>query len=96
MKQRNYYVYIITNWQNAVLYTGMTNDLVKRMYQHKNKLIDGFTKRYNVNKLVYYEVFNSPLEAIAAEKKIKGWIRQKKLNLIKDFNPNFDDLSKDF
>jgi len=89
---RQYYTYIATNKLNTVLYTGITNDLERRMFEHKNKLISGFTSKYNVNKLIWYENFNSPEEAIAAEKKIKGWTRAKKLNLIKSTNPNFNDL----
>ncbi len=89
---RNYYTYIATNKNHTVLYTGITNDLERRIYEHKNKLFLGFTSKYNVNKLIWYENFNSPEEAIAAEKKIKGWTRAKKLDLIKSINPNFDDL----
>jgi len=89
---RQYHVYIATNKMNTVLYTGITNDLERRMYEHKNKLIPGFTSKYNVNKLIYCDVFNSPEEAIAAEKKIKGWIRKKKIDLIKILNPEFKDL----
>lgn len=89
-----YYVYIVTNPRNTVLYTGTTNNLIKRMYQHKNKLIVGFTARYNVNKLVFYEIFNTPIEAISAEKKIKGWLRKKKIELIKEKNPEWKDLSE--
>lgn len=87
-----YYVYIATNKNNNVLYTGITNDLNKRMYEHKNKLMKGFTEKYNVYKLVFYEEFNSPYEAIGAEKKIKGWLRKKKIDLIKNKNPEFKDL----
>lgn len=72
-----YFVYIITNVYNTVLYTGMTNNLERRMYEHAQKLVPGFTSKYNVNKLVYYESFPSPQEAITAEKRIKGWIRKK-------------------
>ena len=89
---KQYYVYIATNKVNSVFYTGVTNNLTKRMYEHKNKLIVGFTSKYNVNKLVYYEVFNRPTEAIMAEKKIKGWTRQKKLDLIKGLNLELSDL----
>jgi len=89
---RNYYTYIATNKNNTVLYTGITNDLERRMFEHNNKLIPGFTSKYNVNKLIWYENFNSPEEAISAEKKIKGWTREKKLNLIKSINQNFNDL----
>ena len=89
---KNYYVYIITNKRNTVLYTGITNNLEKRIFEHKNKLIKGFTSKYNVAKLVYYEIFNSPKEAIVAEKKIKGWTRQKKIDLIRSMNKKFEDL----
>lgn len=90
--KRQYYVYIATNIRNNVLYTGVTNNLERRIYEHKNKLIEGFTKKYNVVKLVYYEAFGNIEEAIAAEKKIKGWRREKKINLIKSVNPQFKDL----
>ena len=92
--QKQYYVYIVTNKSNTVLYTGVTSDLQKRIYEHKNKLIPGFTAKYNVNKLIYHDSFYSPQEAISAEKKIKGWVRIKKINLIKQFNPEFKDLSR--
>ena len=93
--QRIYFVYIAANQRNTVLYTGVTNNLLKRMYEHKNKLVDGFTAKYNVNKLLYYEVFNTPLEAIGAEKKIKGWVRKKKVELVQHNNPEFKDLSEE-
>ena len=70
--EKKYYVYIAANSRNTVLYTGVTNDINRRMFEHKNKLIKGFTEKYNVDKLVYCEGFNSPEEAIAAEKRIKG------------------------
>ena len=89
---KNYFVYIATNKRNTVLYTGVTNNLEKRMFEHKNKLIKGFTSKYNVVKLVYYEIFNSPKDAIVAEKKIKGWTRQKKIDLIRSMNKKFEDL----
>lgn len=89
----SYFVYIAVNKANTVIYTGMTNDLGRRIYEHKNKLLPGFTSKYNINKIVYYETFNSPREAIQAEKKIKGWSRVKKINLIKSKNPDFKDLS---
>ncbi len=89
---KNYAVYIATNFTNTVLYTGVTSNLKQRLYQHKHKLIPGFTSRYNVNKLVYYDYFPTALEAIAAEKKIKGWTREKKIALIKEKNPEFKDL----
>jgi len=71
----------------------MTNDLKRRISQHKNKMVVGFTSKYNINKLVYYDVFTNPAEAISAEKKIKGWVRNKKLKLIENSNPDFKDLS---
>ena len=93
---KNFWVYIATNRSNTVLYTGVTNDIARRMYEHKNKLIPGFTSKYNVNKLVYHESFPTSLEAISAEKKIKGWLRSKKIGLIHSVNPRFKDLSSDF
>jgi putative endonuclease len=89
---KQYYVYIMTNKTNTVLYTGITNDLKRRIYEHKNKLLSGFTKKYNINKLVYYEIFDNPYYAIQREKQIKGGSRKKKIELIKNFNPNFNDL----
>lgn len=91
-RQKQYFVYIATNKWNAVFYTGVTNNLHSRMHQHKNKLIEGFTKRYNINKLIYYESFKNAQEAILAEKRIKGWTRKKKIELIKSKNPEFRDL----
>ncbi|MBZ0179656.1 MAG: GIY-YIG nuclease family protein [Melioribacteraceae bacterium] len=88
-----YYVYIMTNFSKT-LYTGMTNDLKKRVYQHKNKLIPGFTSRYNITKLIYYEIFNDVRAAIAREKQIKGWTRTKKIALIEKANPKWRDLSE--
>lgn len=82
----------MTNSVNTVLYTGITNDLIRRVYEHKNKLVDGFTKKYNVNKLVYYEIFQDPENAIQKEKSIKNLLRIKKFDLIKSKNPNFKDL----
>lgn len=90
--QRNFYVYIATNQRNAVLYTGMTNNLARRIYEHKNKLVEGFTSKYNVNKLLFYEIFPDPIAAINAEKKIKGWTRKKKIDLIQSKNPELKDL----
>lgn len=89
---KKYYVYIATNYKNTVLYTGVTNDLERRIYEHKNKLTPGFTSKYKINKLVYFEEFSTARDAIAAEKKIKGWIRNKKIALIKIKNPDFVDL----
>ncbi|PIZ27332.1 MAG: hypothetical protein COY46_00105 [Chloroflexi bacterium CG_4_10_14_0_8_um_filter_46_9] len=88
-----YYVYIMTN-KSRTLYTGITNDLERRVYEHKNKLIKGFTKRYNITKLVYYEVTSDVHAAIEREKQIKGWLRSKKITLIKTMNPQWADLSE--
>ena len=87
-----YYLYILTNKSNTVLYTGITNNLVKRVYEHKSKLMFGFTKKYNINKLVYYELFDHPIDAIAREKQIKGGSRKKKIDLIVQNNPDWKDL----
>jgi len=88
----HYYVYIMTNKYNTVLYTGVTNDLIRRVYEHKNKLVEGFTAKYNLTKLVYYEISKDVKEAINREKQIKGWKREKKEKLIKGFNPDWEDL----
>jgi len=93
---KNYYFYIITNYEETVLYTGFTNDLERRIYEHKNKLLKGFSQRYNLNKLVYYEIFNDVNEAIYREKQIKNWRRQWKMDLIKELNPELKDLSQEF
>ena len=91
-----YYVYIITNKRNTVLYVGVTNDLKRRMYEHKNKLIEGFSKKYNLSKLVYFEQTNDIYTAINREKQLKKWRREKKEWLINQMNPQWDDLSKDW
>jgi len=88
-----YYVYIMTN-KSRTLYTGITNNLERRVYEHKNKLIEGFTKKYNITKLVYYEISNDVEAAIAREKQIKGWLRRKKIALIESVNPQWKDLSE--
>ena len=87
-----YYVYILTNKHNTVLYIGVTNNIERRLYEHKNKLVDGFTKRYNLDKLVYYETTENILTAIEREKQLKGWTRAKKNELIKSLNPEWNDL----
>lgn len=92
---KEYFIYILTNKNNTVLYIGVTNNLKRRIYQHKNKLSDGFTKKYNVDKLVYFEQFNDPLNAIGREKQLKGGSRQKKIDLITKNNPHFNDLYPD-
>jgi len=89
-----YFVYILTNKYNNVMYIGVTNNLVRRMFEHKNKLADGFTKKYNLNKLVYYEVSEDIETAIKREKQIKNWHRDWKMNLINQVNPEWQDLSQ--
>ncbi|EKD84762.1 MAG: hypothetical protein ACD_38C00165G0019 [uncultured bacterium] len=86
------YVYILTNEINTVLYIGVTDNLIKRIYQHKMKVVSGFTSKYNVNKLVYYEIYEDIIEAIKREKQLKNWHREWKINLIKRNNPDFNDL----
>ena len=86
------YVYLMTNRANTVIYTGVTSDLKKRAYEHRNKLLEGFTKRYNVGKLVYYECFDSIEDAIVREKQIKAGPRKKKIQLIQAKNPLLKDL----
>jgi len=85
---------MLTNWNNKVLYTGITNNLERRVYEHKNKLVEGFTAKYNVNKLVYFDYTSDVSSAIAREKEIKGWTRQKKNELIQSINPKWEDLSE--
>src|SRR6185437_2609244 len=94
-KPKHSYVYIMTNRPRShVLYTGVTGGLVHRVFQHKNKLVPGFTSRYNLTRLVYYEQFVYPDAAIAREKEIKGWRRSKKIRLIESINPLWRDLSE--
>ena len=88
----SYYVYILTNKSNT-LYIGVTNNLERRVQEHKLKIIAGFTSKYNLNKLIYFAEFREIEEAIEFEKKIKGWTRKKKIDLIKTQNPKFKDLS---
>jgi len=92
MKIHLYYVYILTNSNNKVLYTGVTNDLERRCFEHKKKIVKGFTQKYNVNKLIYYEKFDFIDLAIAREKQIKGYSRSKKIFLIDKFNSGWKDL----
>jgi putative endonuclease len=89
---REYCVYIMTNAHNTVIYTGVTNDLARRVYEHKNGLGSIFTKKYNVIKLVYFEVTDNVQAALAREKQIKGGSRKKKLNLVNSINPEWKDL----
>ena len=88
-----YYVYILTNKGKTVLYTGVTNNLTRRLYEHKNKLYEGFSKRYNLNVLVYYETTSDIVSAITREKQIKNLLRSKKEQLIATMNPEWKDLA---
>jgi putative endonuclease len=92
---KEYYVYIIAN-KSGTLYTGITNNLERRIFEHKNKLVDGFTKKYEINRLVYFDSTNDVTAAIAREKQIKGMLRSIKLDLIKTANPLMSDLSTDW
>ncbi len=87
------YVYILSN-EHRTLYTGVTNNLNRRMYEHKQKTVEGFTAKYDIARLVYFEEYNSPREAIYREKQIKGWLREKKIELIESTNKEWKDLSK--
>ena len=91
-----YYVYMMTNRHRKVLYAGMTNDLTRRVYEHQNHLIPGFTAKYNVDMLVYFEQTGDVNAAIAREKQIKGWSRAKKNVLVESMNPDWADLAKDW
>jgi putative endonuclease len=93
--KKQYYVYIMTN-KSGTLYAGMTNNIKQRVFAHKHKLVEGFTKKYNIDKLLYFETFRDVNSAIAREKTIKGWLRTKKLELIKITNPDWKDLSEDW
>ena len=87
-----YYVYIMTN-NSKTLYIGITSNLHRRVYEHKQKLVNGFTKKYNIDKLIYYEITNDVNAAISREKQIKRWRKEKKIKLIEDFNPEWRDLN---
>ena len=89
-----YNVYILTNNTNSVVYIGVTNDIVRRMYEHKNELIKGFTKKYHLHKLVYNEEYNSINDALRREKQLKGWKRERKNALIETINPDWKDLTE--
>ncbi|MEW6508678.1 MAG: GIY-YIG nuclease family protein [Bacteroidota bacterium] len=90
-----YYVYIMTN-HSKTLYTGVTNDLRRRVYEHKNELYEGFTSKYNINELIYFEQTPDINSAIKREKQIKGWLRRKKIELIESMNPDWQDLSDEW
>ena len=91
----NSYIYILTNKPNGTLYIGVTSDLVKRIYEHKNNFVDGFSKKYNTKQLIYYEIFESIEEAIKREKQLKKWNRSWKIELIENFNKSWKDLYDD-
>ena len=93
---KTYYVYLLTNIKNNVLYTGITNNLKRRVYEHKHDLVEGFTKKYRVHKLVHYEEVNDVNAAISIEKEIKAWRREKKNALIEKENPEWKDLTQDW
>jgi putative endonuclease len=92
-KERNYYVYLLTNRNNGVMYVGVTNNLIRRINEHRNKLVKGFREKYNVYKLVYFEETNDIGSALAREKEIKKWRREKKNDLVHSVNPEWKDLS---
>ena len=93
---KTFYVYILASKKNGVLYTGVTNDLTRRIFEHKQKLIDGFTAKYNIHILVHYEQTNDVNAAIKMKKQIKSWLRIKKIQLIEENNPTWKDLSDDW
>ena len=95
MSRKTSYVYIMGSVGGA-LYIGMTNDIERRVWQHKRKQVKGYSSRFSTTRLLYFEEFNHPADAIAAEKKLKGWLRKKKLDLIRTMNPKFRDLSEDW
>ena len=92
MESKIYYVYVTTNITDSVLYIGVTNDLQRRVYEHKNSLVEGFSKKYKVNKLVYYETTNDINSAIKREKRLKNWRREWRINLIRNKNSGFAEL----
>jgi putative endonuclease len=95
MQTKSYYVYILTNKLHTVFYIGVTNNISRRMFEHRNKLVNGFSSKYNLNKLVYYEIYVNVYDAINREKQLKNWKREWKLELIQTKNYKFKDLSED-
>jgi len=93
---KSYYIYILASKRNGTLYIGVTGNLTKRIYEHNNKLLDGFTKKYDVNKLVHFEETKDIISAITREKQLKKWNRKWKLELIEKSNPNWNDLAKNW
>ncbi len=95
MNNKSYWVYILSSQRNGTLYVGITNNLIKRVWEHKNKKVDGFTKKYEIHHLVYYEFHENPESAIKREKQIKKWNRQWKIRIIEEKNPEWRDLYED-
>ena len=93
---RVYYVYILTNRSHAPLYVGVTNDLVRRVYEHRNRLAKSYASKYNITMLMYYETTNNVESAIAREKQLKGWLKKRKIALIESVNPNWKDLAMEW
>ena len=91
---RSYYVYLLTNMNNKVMYVGVTNNLERRVYEHRHKLVKGFTEKYNITKLVYFEETHDVIAALTREKEIKKWRREKKNTLVLSMNPKWKDLSE--
>jgi putative endonuclease len=91
--EHQYHVYLLTNWNNKVMYVGITSDLKRRLFEHRNKSVEGVTTKYNIHKLVYYEATSDVQSPIAREKEIKKWRREKKNRLVEKINPEWRDLS---
>lgn len=89
---QNSYVYIMASQKNGTIYVGVTSNLIKRVYEHKTEIFEGFTKKYNIKNLVYYEIYEDIVEAIKREKALKGWTRKEKIELIENQNPDWKDL----
>ena len=96
MQKRQYYVYLLTNKHQTVLYVGVTNDIGRRMWEHKNRAVPGFTSRYNISRLMYFEIFRDVTDAIGREKQLKGYGRAKKVALIEQDNAGWRDLSEEW
>ncbi|MEJ2213436.1 MAG: GIY-YIG nuclease family protein [Gammaproteobacteria bacterium] len=91
-----FYIYFLTNWNNQILYIGVTNNLQRRLFEHRKGIVEGFTKKYNLKKLVYFEQTDDVYSAISREKQLKKWRREKKNNLVESLNPDWCDLAEDF
>jgi len=92
-QEKNFFVYMMTNWTGKILYTGMTSNLQRRYFEHLTKTHKGFTQKYNIDRLVYFEMFSDPQNAITSEKEIKKWRREKKNKLVETKNPEWEDLA---